>query len=131
MREEHEWQVWDRATQTWKPQRLLITPARWSWWKTMRTHNAQPAETAEEVDLDALMPNAWSLLFLGLHTPDQILDLVVSPQRYWLTVNEWAETHCPIDRWQEAIEVTNRIRDNIFALLTAPKPSRHSRRLGE
>lgn len=131
MRAEYAWDLWNAEAKAWTPQRLLITPARWSWWKAMRTHNAQPLETEEGVDLDALMPNVWSLLFLGLHSDVEILDLVVSPQGYWRAVNAWAETHCPIDRWHRAHEVTNAIRENIITLLTAPKPSRHSRRLGE
>lgn len=131
LRAEHAWRVWDAKKEQWTTQRVLISPDRWTWWKVMRTHNAQPSMGAGDFDLDMLAPSAWSMLFLGLHTPAEILVLVTDPQNYWLAVNEWAAVHCPPEKWADAIALMNAVRDNIATLLTVPRPTKHVPRAGE
>jgi hypothetical protein len=132
MRAEYHWPVWDEEAQEWKPQRLIVSGERWTWWKIMRGHQAPVnLDDAAELDLDTFAPQAWGLLWLCLHTPAEILDVVTQPKLFWLRVNEWAAIHCPPPKWHEAIALMDAIRSNIAVLLTVPLPTRRTRRLGE
>ncbi len=133
VRAEHFWQCWDIKSQTFIKRRLNVSAERWSWWKSMRTHNACPVlpDDDTDVDLDCYAPLAWSMLWLCLHEPDEILSLVVTPVEFWLKVNVWAQVHCQPARWAEAITLLNAIRTDIALLITVPLPTRNSRRVGE
>jgi hypothetical protein len=132
MRAEYHWPVWDAEQRAWQPQRLIVSADRWTWWKILRTHQAPiNLDDDRELDLDTFAPQAWGLLWLCLHSPEDILLIIADPKHFWLRVNEWAVIHCPPAKWHEAIELMNTIRGNISVLLTVPLPTRRARRLGE
>lgn len=131
MRAEYHWPVWDVGSQSFVDRRLIVSAERWTWWKALQTHNVTariPDDDDADFDLDTLAPSAWSLLWLCLHEPAQILDVVAKPKAYWLTVNQWAAVHCQPEKWHQAIDLMDTIRKNIVSLLTMPMPTRRTRR---
>lgn len=79
-----------------------FTTARQALAAQLNSHTPGIGANATE---EAYMPGAWSVLWLCTHTPDQWRHLRNQPALWWEEIEAWAETHCPRDKWTEALDL--------------------------
>lgn len=103
---EPAWYLRDEQTGEFVSTPLLgFTEARQTLARRLMQCNVPIAASNYGNDMDAHAPEAWIVLWLCLHEPEEWRELRGSVGLFLETIEAWAAVHCPRPLWIEAVTV--------------------------
>ena len=121
------WYLYDAPSGEFVPTPLkAFTVARQSLARRLNQGNAPISAGNYGNDIDAHASEAWAVLWLCMHEPEEWRELRADVGLFWETIETWAEVNCPRPMWVEAVTLVFKMWEavNVNQVIVKRKPGK-------